>query len=393
MRSGTRRGLPVLVGLELLLYLFWAGCDAVLGLGYGSHWLPSGAVYGLLVAGVVLTRHRTGTGRTGTATGTVAFGLSAGGSVLALVTGGVPFVSLTELFALAVITVATVRTAPVRVVLLTAVASLVVIVGMPLMRVPGIDREVFASLTVVGWAGTLVVATASRELWQRRSARLAQARTGERLELARELHDTVAHHVTAIVVAAQAGVVVAGSRPEEAGRALESIERAGAEALDGMRRMVGVLRSGPDGGVDGADGGADRAPGHDIGDIDDVVARFDPGGTRTRLEIAPEVRAAALGPAVAATAFRVVREALTNVHRHAPAATDVAVGLHLQAGRLVTVVHNDGTGTENPLRDPGGFGLAGMRERVEALDGSVHAGPDGPGGWIVVAEVPAGAGR
>ncbi|GAA4994237.1 histidine kinase [Pseudonocardia tropica] len=384
MRSGTRRGLPVLVGLELLLYLFWAGCDAVLGLGFGSHWQPSGAVYGLLVAGVVLTRHRTGTRRTGTAT--VAFGLSAGGSVLALGTGGVPFVSLTELFALAVITVATVRTAPVRVVLGTAVASLVVIVGMPLMRVPGIDREVFASLTVVGWAGTLVVATASRELWQRRSARLAQARNDERLELARELHDTVAHHVTAIVVAAQAGVVVAGSRPEEAGRALESIERAGAEALDGMRRMVGVLRA-------GADGGADRAPGHDIADVDDVVARFDPDRSRTRLEIAPEVRTAVLGPAVAATAFRVVREALTNVHRHAPGATTVSVGVHLQAGRLVTVVHNDGTGTENPLRDPGGFGLAGMRERVEALDGSLHAGPDGPGRWIVVAEVPAGAGR
>lgn len=123
---------------------------------------------------------------------------------------------------------------------------------------PGIDREVFASLSVVGWAGTMVVATAARELWQRRSARLAQTRNEERLELARELHDTVAHHVTAIVVAAQAGVVVASSRPEEAGRALEAIERAGAEALDGMRRMVGVLRSGS--GDDTGDG-AVRTPG------------------------------------------------------------------------------------------------------------------------------------
>ncbi|MCM3845423.1 histidine kinase [Pseudonocardia sp. DR1-2] len=384
MSTAPRRGRPLLAGLELLAYLFWAGCDAVLAMNYVGFWVPSGAVYGLLVAGVVLLRYRTGS--TALPVAAVAYGLSAAGSVAGLVTGGIPFVSLTELFALAVITVSVVRTAPVRVVLATAVVSLCLIVGMPLLRVPDIDREVFASLTVVGWAGTMVVATAARELWQRRSARLAQARNDERLELARELHDTVAHHVTAIVVAAQAGVVVAGSRPEEAGRALESIERAGAEALDGMRRMVGVLRA-------GADGGADRAPGHDVADVEDVVARFDPERTRTRLEIAPEVRTAVLGPAVAATAFRVVREALTNVHRHAPGATTVSVGVHLQAGRLVTVVHNDGTGTENPLRDPGGFGLAGMRERVEALDGSLHAGPDGPGRWIVVAEVPAGAGR
>ncbi|MBO4236557.1 MULTISPECIES: sensor histidine kinase [Pseudonocardia] len=384
MSTAPRRGRPFLAGLELLAYLFWAGCDAVLAMNYVGFWVPSGAVYGLLVAGVVLLRYRTGS--TALPVAVVAYGLSAAGSVAGVVTGGIPFVSLTELFALAVVTVSVVRTAPVRVVLATAVVSLCLIVGMPLLRVPDIDREVFASLTVVGWAGTMVVATAARELWQRRSARLAQARNDERLELARELHDTVAHHVTAIVVAAQAGVVVAGSRPEEAGRALESIERAGAEALDGMRRMVGVLRA-------GADGGADRAPGHDIADVEDVVARFDPDRTRTRLEIAPEVRTAVLGPAVAATAFRVVREALTNVHRHAPGATTVSVGVHLQAGRLVTVVHNDGTGTENPLRDPGGFGLAGMRERVEALDGSLHAGPDGPGRWIVVAEVPAGAGR
>lgn len=384
MSTAPRRGRPLLAGLELLAYLFWAGCDAVLAMNYVGFWVPSGAVYGLLVAGVVLLRYRTGS--TALPVAVVASGLSAAGSVAGLVTGGIPFVSLTELFALAVVTVSVVRTAPVRVVLATAVVSLCLIVGMPLLRVPDIDREVFASLTVVGWAGTMVVATAARELWQRRSARLAQARNDERLELARELHDTVAHHVTAIVVAAQAGVVVAGSRPEEAGRALESIERAGAEALDGMRRMVGVLRA-------GADGGADRAPGHDVADVEDVVARFDPERTRTRLEIAPEVRTAVLGPAVAATAFRVVREALTNVHRHAPGATTVSVGVHLQAGRLVTVVHNDGTGTENPLRDPGGFGLAGMRERVEALDGSLHAGPDGPGRWIVVAEVPAGAGR
>ena len=384
MSTAPRRGRPLLAGLELLAYLFWAGCDAVLAMNYVGFWVPSGAVYGLLVAGVVLLRYRTGS--TALPVAVVAYGLSAAGSVAGLVTGGIPFVSLTELFALAVVTVSVVRTAPVRVVLATAVVSLCLIVGMPLLRVPDIDREVFASLTVVGWAGTMVVATAARELWQRRSARLAQARNDERLELARELHDTVAHHVTAIVVAAQAGVVVAGSRPEEAGRALESIERAGAEALDGMRRMVGVLRA-------GADGGADRAPGHDVADVEDVVARFDPERTRTRLEIAPEVRTAVLGPAIAATAFRVVREALTNVHRHAPGATTVSVGVHLQAGRLVPVVHNDGTGTENPLRDPGGFGLAGMRERVEALDGSLHAGPDGPGRWIVVAEVPAGAGR
>lgn len=374
------RSRTLLFTCEAFAYLFWLVIDVLAGPGLsddGDPWF-TGPVAGALVAAVVLTRYRVPAGHAMA----VAVPLSAALS-LASVLLGAPEVSLTELFALAVVTVATVRGAPGGLAVAAAAAAFVPIVAMPALRLADVDRNIAMALAGLGWASTVAVAAVLREIRVRREARLAEARSTERLELARELHDVVAHHVTGIVVAAQAAVTVARTRPEEAGPALESIERAGAEALAGMRRMVGVLRGGE------STGGGRTVP-HSPSDVDGLVAWFDPDGVRTVLERDPALESADLPPGVGVTVHRVVQEALTNVHRHAPDATSVHVGLHLRDGNLEVTVRNEGgIHDRGPLsRDRGGFGLAGMAERVGALGGTLRVGPDGPGAWLVLAELP-----
>ncbi|MFF5260459.1 sensor histidine kinase [Actinomadura viridis] len=245
----------------------------------------------------------------------------------------------------------------------------------------------------------------------RRARALAGARRDERLELARDLHDFVAHHVTGIVVQAQAAHFTlgteAGRDPERLGRMLGGIETAGTEALTSMRRMVGLLReaqgeartdgeNGGDGGV-GADGGADggsvpgeagRSPLAGMAQVEELVARF--GGPPATLTLDPDLGAPA--PEVATSVHRVVQESLTNVRKHAADATAVQVSVvrHAPGDGPVEVevaVRDDGRGRGARL-PAGGFGLAGLRERVEAIGGRLRAGPRPEGGWEVVAVIP-----
>ncbi|MBW0106477.1 histidine kinase dimerization/phosphoacceptor domain-containing protein, partial [Pseudonocardia sp. KRD-291] len=165
--------------------------------------------------------------------------------------------SFGEQLALAVVTISALYRATHRDAVLVVLASGVVIVASPLLR-PDVSGTgtAFVSLSVMGWIGAAAIGLMLREAGSRRRAELDDARSAERMELARELHDVVAHHVTGIVVAAQAASVVARTRPEEVDRALASIEHAGADALTAMRRMVGVLRGQAE---DGA-----RTPGADL---------------------------------------------------------------------------------------------------------------------------------
>ncbi|MFP5019541.1 sensor histidine kinase [Pseudonocardia phyllosphaerae] len=384
-RAGRRAGSPrpLMVVLELLAYAFWLLVDVGLGRdlnGPGYH--AAGAVTGALVAIVVLARYHVAAERAAV----VALGTSVLLSVVAQL-GHLRAFSVTELFALAVVTVAALRLAGGRAVLLPAGLAFVAILGMPLLRTGGIgvEQPEIVAACGAGWACTVMVGAVLSEVRTRREAGLSRARNDERLELARELHDVVAHHVTGIVVAAQAGVTVARTRPEQAEPALASIEQAGAEALAGMRRMVSVLRGGEEAG---------RAVAHGPTDVDALVQAFDPDGVRTTFERDPGP--AVLPPGVGETAYRVVQEALTNVHRHAPGATAVHVELRHLPGHLRVVVRNSGGGgTDRLLRsaDSGGFGLAGMAERVGALGGTLRVGPDGPGTWQVLAELPLGGDR
>ena len=195
--------------------------------------------------------------------------------------------------------------------------------------------------------------------------------TEERLRIARDLHDSVGHHLALINV--QAGVAghVLTEAPAPVRQTLEQIRLSSRSALDELRDAVGLLRR-PD---------EPAAPTEPAAGLDDLLASFERAG----LQIACR-RVDALPPATDRVVFRVVREALTNVRKHAgPVPTRVT--LRRERSELVIEVENDG-----PAAPPGepGNGLIGMRERVTALGGSLRTGPRAEGGFLVTARIPTG---
>jgi signal transduction histidine kinase len=228
------------------------------------------------------------------------------------------------------------------------------------------------SFSVQLWALAVAAGLGLRLLDARNRTMIEAVRRGERLDLARELHDAAAHHMTGVVLQAQAARVVARRDPAALDGALAGIEAASSDALTSMRQVIGVLREPDDGGG--------RRPGHE--DLDELVNRFGPS---VRLCL-PDGPVDAHWPAeVSGTIYRVVQEALTNVARHAPAAGDVSVTLARDPRSVTVRVSNDGV--QRSVK-PGGYGLIGMRERVGALGGTLTAGQDRAGGWSVVATLP-----
>ena len=196
---------------------------------------------------------------------------------------------------------------------------------------------------------------------QQRLAR--QAVSDERLRIARELHDVVAHSMSVIAVQAGTGRMVIDDDTEHARRALTSIEETSKRALDEMRRLLGVLRA------DTPDGAA-LAPVPTLDDLDRLVAYAVEGGNPVDVSVDGDRGKAPAGIELAA--YRVLQEALTNVRRHA-AGAPARVRLSFQPAELVVEVENplvDG----QPATDPGGHGLLGMRERVSLYGGTFEAG-------------------
>ncbi|KUL25318.1 sensor histidine kinase [Actinoplanes awajinensis] len=208
-------------------------------------------------------------------------------------------------------------------------------------------------------------------------AAVAAARRQERVELARELHDVVAHHIGGIVVQAQAAQVVPGTAAPD--RLLPLAERAGTDALAAMRQLVTVLH-------DGEPGGA-PAPTMDLNADLRAVATAAPGGSPVRLTIEEtEPIPAAVGTSV----LRLVQESVTNARRHAAGAREIAVTVRAADGLVRVTVRDDGRPGAQPQRYGGGFGLVGMRERVQLLGGRFTAGREPDGGWQVTADLPLG---
>ncbi len=209
------------------------------------------------------------------------------------------------------------------------------------------------------------------ESWRRA---LDQIRSQERVGLARELHDMVAHHVSAIAVQAQAGRTLAGQRPEAALEALAVIEGEASRTLAEMRAMVRVLR-------DGAP--AEYAPQPGVADLVSL-ARRDPVPV-VDVEVPGDLDELPLQ--VDAAVYRLAQEALTNALRHARNASRVEIRVVEGGGRLRLRVTDDGQ--IDPVRPAShGFGLLGMTERVQLLGGTLRAGPAPGGGWTVDAELP-----
>src|SRR3954464_6928368 len=208
---------------------------------------------------------------------------------------------------------------------------------------------------------------------------LDQIRSQERVGLARELHDMVAHHVSAIAVQAQAGRAMAGQRPEVGLEALAAIEGEASRTLAEMRVMVRVLR-------DGAP--AEYAPQPGVSDLVSL-ARRDPVPV-VDVEVPDDLDQLPLQ--VDKAVYRLAQEALTNALRHARNASRVEIRVGDGEGRRRLRVTDDGqTAPARPASH--GFGLLGMTERVQLLGGTLRAGPAPEGGWTVDAELPTEVGR
>lgn len=229
-----------------------------------------------------------------------------------------------------------------------------------------------AMLVLLGAAVAAVVYTRLRE--SERRASIATARQSERLELARELHDVVGHHVTGIVVLAQANNFTQREGPPSAAdRALAEIATAGLETLTSVRRLIGLLRTEPS-----------TSSGARLIDIEQIVAGLRGTHPSTELVIDDGTRAHWVSDDLAPTVLRLVQEAATNVRRHGDPAAPVQFTITGDPRTVHLTVTN--TMLHSAVGD--GFGLLGMRERVSAWNGSVQAGPVGDGTWRLQVDLP-----
>ena len=199
-----------------------------------------------------------------------------------------------------------------------------------------------------------------------------KAVTDERIRIARELHDVVAHAMSVVTVQSGVAAHVIDSQPDEAKRMLENIRVTSHEALDEMRRLLGVLR-----------GTADLMPAPGLRDIDELADSLRGSGVPVTVTVTGDSTGVAGG--VDLTAYRIVQEALTNVLKHAgPATAHVAVDY--APGIVVVEITDDGRG--GAAANNGGHGLLGMRERVAVFGGDLIAGPKSGGGFRVRATLP-----
>jgi signal transduction histidine kinase len=229
----------------------------------------------------------------------------------------------------------------------------------------------------------------AEELERAREELARRAVTEERLRIARELHDVVAHSMSIIAVQSGVGVHVLDSQPEEARKALVAVEATSRQALVEMRRLLGVLRQEHE-----PRGSLAPAPG--LAEVETLAAEVARAGVRVEVRI--EGTPAELPAGLDLSAYRIVQEALTNVLKHArPAAATVRVAY--KPGQLVIEVTDNGQGLGSAFgrrstdsdpagQRPAGSGIAGMRERAALYGGTLEAGPLPGGGFRVAATLP-----
>jgi signal transduction histidine kinase len=216
----------------------------------------------------------------------------------------------------------------------------------------------------------IAVGAAVRTRSMLHNRQLDDVRQSERDRLARDLHDTVAHHLTAIAITAQAGLAVAGTRPEAATDALRRIDEEATRTLAETRKVLRMLRT---------DGDVPERPLDDLAGLASTDDR-----PRVEVHLADDLD---LSPTVGAAVHRIAQEAVSNARRHAMGATLVRVVVEKTDDEVALEVTDDG----RPVASAGaGFGILGMTERAELLGGRLTAGPVTGGGWRVVAHLPTG---
>jgi signal transduction histidine kinase len=221
-----------------------------------------------------------------------------------------------------------------------------------------------------------VLEARTAELQEAREELARTAVTEERLRIARELHDIVAHSLSMIAVQSGVGAHVIDSKPEEAKAALANVERASRDALNEMRALLGMLRN--------EDGETGRAPLPGLAELPGLIEQVGRAGTQIDLRVRGEERALPSG--LDLTAYRVIQESLTNVVRHAEAER-ARVSIDYGIGSLVIEIVDDGRAVPATSSN-GGLGIEGMRERLAAFGGSLETGPLAEGGFRVRAELP-----
>jgi signal transduction histidine kinase len=256
-----------------------------------------------------------------------------------------------------------------------------IVVGGALMVASGIATTVvppivledliggFAFLIAVGLLALLLRLRAGNRMRE-----LDRAKTHEREELARDLHDTVAHHVSAIAIQAQAGLATVGTNPDAATAALRVIEAEASRTLSEMRSMVRVLRR---------DGTLELAPAAKVSDLQQLASEGGDGAPVIDVQVTGD--AAAVTAPVASAVYRIAQESVTNARRHARNATRIEVRVDVADERVRLTVRDDGA--PGPTGEPG-YGITGMAERAALLGGSCTANRDPDGGWTVTADLP-----
>ncbi|GAB3703753.1 histidine kinase [Amycolatopsis oliviviridis] len=241
-----------------------------------------------------------------------------------------------------------------------------------------------AGLLLLGISVAVGLALRSRdsERTQVIQSAITDAQTSERMALARELHDVVAHHVTGIVVQAQAAKMMGEKNPQVAVEAMGRIEDAGVEALAAMRRLVRSMRGDAPA---GSSEFSEQATTDLAADLRSLIERSNHGvKTSMKLELPPNVP-----HEVGRSALRLVQESLTNIGKHAAGAKEALVIAEVTEAELHLQVTDDGREPQRrPAGGSGGYGLIGMRERVALLHGRLSAGRAPGGGWRVEAWLP-----
>lgn len=288
---------------------------------------------------------------------------------------------------IAVYTVASIRERlQSMVALLVVEAALVILVLAGPADLDNSSLALFAGIIAAAWFLGDVVRrwrTAAMQ-HQKRAAELAAAReelarravTEERLRIARELHDVVAHSMTVVALQAGSGRLAAADDPEAAVKALETIEKSSREALADMRRLVGVLREGDDSQIQPAPG---------LLDIDRLVEEVNRAGLEVEVTRSGSLDVVPAGMAVAV--YRIAQEALTNVVRHAGVDRAELI-LDASDGALsIVILNGPPTRPVNPVAG-GGHGVSGMEERASLYGGKLTAGSTSDGGYRVEARMP-----
>ena len=254
------------------------------------------------------------------------------------------------------------------------------IIGLVIMSVPHVTNMIFypSGADAAGFAFLLFPSALGATVRFRDRARataIAEAKMFEREQLARELHDTVAHHVSAIAIQAEAGWTLAAADPEASIQALQTIKSEASRTLAEMRAIIGVLRRTDD----------EHGPQKRLRDLERLTGN---GTQHPPIELDMSGDLDDLAPSIETAVFRIAQEATTNARRHARRATGITIRVEGHSRNVVLTVADDGDASYFDSESSSGYGLVGMGERASLHGGTLEAGPNRGRGWTVKAVLP-----